>query len=208
MKSRYWSFIVYPESVLNDWEEVLCKLGCVFAVSPLHDRDINANGEVKKPHYHVLVQFDGPTTYKNVKESICDVVGGTIPQRTISLRGYYRYLCHLDNPEKAQYDINDIKCYGGFKMDLTTSEINIIKSNILEDIKKHGFIEYVDLCDYYKDIGDFDYFEIVCNNTFFFSSYLKSLMNKINASKKKTKASDNICYVNFHIFKKDYILFI
>ena len=120
MKSRYWSFIVYPESVLTDWEEVLCKLGCVFAVSPLHDRDINANGEVKKPHYHVLVQFDGPTTYKNVKESICDVVGGTIPQRTISLRGYYRYLCHLDNPEKAQYDINDIKCYGGFKMDLTT----------------------------------------------------------------------------------------
>lgn len=193
MKSRYWSFIVYPESVLVDWKAKLTELGCVFAVSPLHDRDLNANGEPKKPHYHVLVQFDGPTTYKNVKESICDVVGGTIPQRTISLRGYYRYLAHLDNPEKAQYDINQVECFGGFKIDLTTSEINIIKSNILDEIKKHKFTEYADLCDYYKDLGDFDYFEIVCNNTFFFSNYLKSLSNKIAASLKKNKEV-NITY--------------
>lgn len=195
MKSRYWSFIVYPESVIDDWQDELSKMGCVFAVSPLHDKDINANGEKKKPHYHVLIQFDGPTTYKNVKDNICDVVGGTIPQKVISLRGYYRYFAHLDNPEKAQYNIDEVKCYGGFKLDLTTSEINIIKSNILDDIVKHKFFDYSDLCDYYKDIGDFDYFEIVCNNTFFFIHYLKSKFDK----KQKTKTSNNLHYVNLCI---------
>lgn len=30
-----------------------------------------------------------------------------------SVRGYARYLCHLDNPEKAQYKSDDVKCFGG-----------------------------------------------------------------------------------------------
>ena len=115
MKSRYWSFIVYPESVCDNWINDLTEKGCVFAVSPLHDKDINPTGELKKPHYHVLIQFDGPTTYKNVKENICDLIGATIPKNVISMRGYYRYLCHLDNPEKYQYDVNDIQTYGGYK---------------------------------------------------------------------------------------------
>ena len=174
MKNRYWSFVCYPESVIEDWQNVLSELGCVFAVSPLHDSDVNATGEPKKAHWHVLLQFEGPTTYNKVKEQICDKIGATIPKSVISLRGYYRYLCHLDNPEKAQYNVEDIKTYGGFKIDLTTSEINVIKNSICDDIVEHGFLEYADLIDYYRSLGDMDYFQIVSNNTLFFSSYLKS----------------------------------
>lgn len=178
MKSRFWSFIVYPESEVKDWQEILIQMGCVFAVSPLHDRDINANGEVKKPHYHVLLQFDGPTTYNNVKEHICDVVGGTIPKKVISMRGYYRYLTHEDNPEKAQYDHNDIKCYGGFKCELTTSEVTYIMSCICDDIEKQEIIEFSDLVDFYRAMGDYDRFEIVSNHVYFFERVVTSIRNK------------------------------
>lgn len=198
MKNRYWSFVCYPESVMPDFKNYLSEMGCVFAVSPLHDKDVNATGEQKKAHWHVLLQFEGPTTYNKVKEQICDKIGATIPKAVISLRGYYRYLCHLDNPEKAQYNVEDIEEYGGFHIDLTVSEKNVIKANICECIAQNNFIEYVDLVDYYRDIGDFDYFEIVCNNTLFFSTYLKSKKFKSSEKKQTNITSNNICYVNFY----------
>lgn len=182
MKSRFWSFIVYPESVRSDFIEYLVDLGCCFAVSPLHDKDINPTGEEKKPHYHIIVQFEGPTTYKNVNEVICEPLNATIPKKVLSLRAYYRYLAHLDNPEKYQYNVSDIKCFGGFHCDLTTSEITNLKSLIIQDIEEHCITEYRDLCTYYLSLGDNDRFEIVSNHTYFFNQYLTSfrcsLLNK------------------------------
>lgn len=174
MKSRYWSFIVYPESVKENWKDILTETGIQCAISPLHDKDINPTGEEKKAHYHIVLQFDGPTTYKNVKENICDKIGATIPQKVISLRGYYRYLCHLDNPEKYQYNPKEIIEIGGFNLDLTTSEVNMIKGEIIQDIKRLGIVEYRDIVDYYLSIGDYDKFDIISNKTYFFDKYIGS----------------------------------
>lgn len=186
LKSRYWAFLVYPESAPKEWKNILCEKGCVFAVSPLHDKDINPTGELKKPHYHVLLEFEGPTTYKNVDENICDIVGGTIPKKVISLRGYYRYLCHQDNPEKAQYDPQQVEVYGGFKVELTTTEVTAYKLKICEDIEKNNIIEYRDLCEFYRiDKGDLDLWEICSNHTYFFDKYICSRRNKMKNNVKK-----------------------
>ena len=178
-KSRYWSFIYYPETDL-DFINILEELGCVFAVSPLHDKDINPDGTPKKAHYHILVQFDGPTTYKNVKENICELLGenATIPKKVISMRGYYRYLTHADNPEKAQYDDANIKTFNGFKCELTTTEITYITSLICGDIINNNIIEYADLIDFYLTMGDYDRFDIASNHTYFFDKYITSIRNK------------------------------
>ena len=101
-KARYWTFLAYTESLPCDLYNYLTELGLVFAISPLHDKDVNPTGELKKEHYHVLLEFPGPTTYKNVKENIVDPIGQPIPKAVMSIRGAYRYLCHLDNPEQAQ----------------------------------------------------------------------------------------------------------
>lgn len=74
-----------------------------IAISPLHDKDIDPTGESKKPHYHIILNYDGPTTYEHVKE-LCDSLNMTIPIKLESLRNMYRYHLHLDNPEKYQYD--------------------------------------------------------------------------------------------------------
>ena len=90
-KNRHWTFIVYPDSVVSNWIEILIETGLPFAISPLHDKDLNADGTPKKPHYHVVITYDGPTTYKSVYENICQLIGSTIPKRVLSLRGIYRY---------------------------------------------------------------------------------------------------------------------
>ena len=54
-KSRYWTFLIYPDSAPKNWYELLEELHLPTCVSPLHDRDVNPDGEIKKPHYHVMI---------------------------------------------------------------------------------------------------------------------------------------------------------
>ena len=61
VKKRNWTFLVYPESAPADWVSKLQATGLPVAISPLHDKDINPDGELKKAHYHVIVCYSGPT---------------------------------------------------------------------------------------------------------------------------------------------------
>ena len=108
-KKRNWAFVLYPESAPKDWREQLKLSGLLAAVSPLHDKDVNPTGEPKKPHYHVVLMFEGKKSIAQVTE-IFDTINGVGCEVVKSLRGYARYLCHLDNPEKAQYEPSDVRC--------------------------------------------------------------------------------------------------
>lgn len=102
VRTRNYATVVYPESAPGDWIQILeeCFVPCF--ISPLHDKDVNPTGEPKKEHYHVLIMFDGVKTVEQAK-TIFDQIGGVGCETVNSIRGYARYLCHLDNPEKHQY---------------------------------------------------------------------------------------------------------
>lgn len=179
-KNRHWTFIVYPDSVEENWIQILIETGLPFAISPLHDKDINQDGlETKKPHYHVVVTYDGPTTYKSVNENICQVIKSTIPKRVLSLRGIYRYLTHEDNPEKYHYNREDIHEYNNFHIDMTDTEINYQMVQITNDIVNHDLRSFYDLINYYLNISDFDNFKIVSNHVYYFSKYIDSYKSSI-----------------------------
>ena len=91
------------------------KTGLQCAISPLHDKDMNPDNTPKKPHYHVILTYSGPTSY-NVVKALTDGFNQPIPQALEQVRGYYRYLTHKDNPEKAQYDEREIKTINGFNI--------------------------------------------------------------------------------------------
>lgn len=178
-KNRHWTFVVYPESINPDWIQILIETGLPFAISPLHDKDTNPTGEPKKAHYHVCLTYDGPTTYKSVNDNICQLIGSSVPQRVLSLRGIYRYLCHLDNPDKYQYNVNDIQEYNNFHVDLTESEQVYEKSKIIDDISDNDIRDYYSLINYYLNNGDYQRFKIVSTCTFFFSKYIDSRNHSI-----------------------------
>lgn len=180
VKKRNWAFVLYPESAPKNWREQLLQTGLQCAVSPLHDRDVNPTGEPKKPHYHVILAYSGPTSYNVVKALTNGKLGQTIPQPLEQIEGYYRYLTHKDNPEKAQYNASDIETINGFDIrnyiDLTKSEVVRIKREIQAFIRDNEIMEYADLMDLLMDAGEdmADHYEVAANNTVFFDRYLSS----------------------------------
>ena len=109
-RTRNFATIVYPESAPDDWMDKLTEMHVAALVSPLHDRDVNPSGEPKKPHYHLLLIFEGPKDYETQVKPIFEQLGAVGREMVLSARGYARYLCHLDNPEKAQYEPSDVRC--------------------------------------------------------------------------------------------------
>jgi len=75
----------------------------------LHDKDLkdDGSGELKDPHFHFV--WGG---YKNPLSlnSVADQLG--IPANMIepvhSMRAILRYLCHMDQPDKFQYDPKEV----------------------------------------------------------------------------------------------------
>lgn len=112
-RTRNFATVVYPESAPADWMERLDQYHIAALVSPLHDKDTNPSGEPKKPHYHVLLMFESPADYESKVAPIFAEIGGVGRETVSSARGYARYLCHLDNPEKAQYSPSEVRCMGG-----------------------------------------------------------------------------------------------
>lgn len=181
VKKRNWAFVLYPESAPENWIEILQQSGIQGAISPLHDKDINPDGEPKKSHYHIIITYNNSTTYSAVK-AFTDSLNCPIPQPLEQVRGYYRYLTHKDNPEKWQYNEEDIKTINGFDIleyvELTTTEINKIKVEIQKMIRDNEITEYSDLMDLLLDSDLKNYWDVASNHTFFFDKYISSVRNK------------------------------
>lgn len=188
---RSWAFVIYPESMPENYEEIITDTGLPLAMSPLHDKDVNPTGEPKKPHYHCIVYYENATTLKNVKENVCDKLNGTIPIKLESMRGMYRYHIHLDNPEKYQYDDRDRKFFNGFDIDmaskLTRTEINKVIKEIHTFINDNNILEYIDLLDVLKDNDLTNLYDVAIANTLLFKSMLDSKRNKLAYEKAKDK---------------------
>lgn len=176
---RNWTFLVYPESAIEGWRDVLDDLHIQWVESPLHEFDVNPTGEVKKPHYHILLMFEGKKSYSQVTE-IAHSVNGTYPKVCQSAKGLVRYMAHLDNPEKAQYSPDDIIPHGGVDIqDLlkpTASSRYALISEMLEYIRTNGITEYFQLLDYASKNRYDDWFPVLCDSgTYVINAYIKSI---------------------------------
>lgn len=191
IKKRNWAFVLYPESAPADWFDRLKQSGLMGAVSPLHDKDVNADGEPKKAHYHVILVYGNTTTYNNVK-SLTDSLNQPIPQALEQIRGYYRYFTHKDNPEKYQYSDSDIVTFGGFDIsdfvEMTKSEVTKYIKEIHAFVRDNNITEYSDLCDMLIDAGLEELYEVAINHTLFVNSYISSRRNKQTLNVKSARS--------------------
>lgn len=177
-KGRYWAFVLYTDSAPAEWSDILQQTGLAIAVSPLHDKDFNPTNEIKKPHYHVILCWDGPTTYKNVCSLVCDTLHQPHPIKIEAVRGYYRYLTHKDNPEKAQYNDSDIKLLNGFNIEdydvLTERDQRILADQIEDFIEAANIIEYRKLIQFLRENELFNHLTFARNHTIYFTAYIRS----------------------------------
>jgi len=167
-RSSNWTCVVYPESLPEDWIQIIDEYHIEWAVSPLHQFDLNATGEDKKPHFHIMLKFGSLKAFDQVKV-ITDAIHGPIPKRIMNMRAMVRYLCHLDNPEKHQYPVEEIKSYGGFDIaDLLrpgTSERYTIIKDMIQHVKKQGITEMQDLVDFAIENQFEEWFRALCDSS-------------------------------------------
>lgn len=177
-KSREWTCLVYPESAPDNWREILQQCFLETYISPIHNKDLNPDGNPKKPHYHVVCAWAGPTTFSNAKQ-IMQTFGGVIEPRVVgSLRGICRYLIHMDNPEKAQYDADQVTCMNGADWQTAIA----LKSDkyaaiveMQEFCDKYHITSYKLLSQYARTYRRADWFRCLCDNgSYVMGEYLKS----------------------------------
>lgn len=176
-RTRNWVFVFYPESAPENWKDIISDWCIPCFVSPLHDQDLNPDGEVKKPHYHCLLMFHGMQTQAKVKE-LADQVCGVLPQGVKDSRAMARYLCHLDQPSKHQYDTGDVLALGGADYAAaiaSSSDKYQAVREMLQFCDENHIIAYCDLLKYASLYRD-DWFRALCDSsTVVIKEYLKSI---------------------------------
>lgn len=175
-RARNFATVVYPESAPTDWFDTLRDQHIPAFVSPLHDRDALKDGTPKKPHYHVMVMFDGKKSTEQVREMF-QLFGGVGVEVVGSMRGYARYLCHLDDPDKAPYSLDDVTQVAGANyaeiIGLAIDKRTAI-AEMQEYCQLHNVIEFSALMDYAAENRP-DWHSVLCSaGTVVMSAYLAS----------------------------------
>lgn len=112
-KYRNFTFIVYPESMPDDFSSVLAGSGSKgFYI--FHDMDKREDGTDKPAHWHVVIMFENQRYLNSVRKLglRCGAANGYV-EPVGDLNIITRYLCHMDDPNKYQYDPSEVISFGG-----------------------------------------------------------------------------------------------
>lgn len=114
-------------------------------------------------------------------------------------RNYQRYLVHLDDADKQQWDKSPkelIEVLNGFPLDLTRDyskeERNQQRMDVIALIRDNGICEYADLLEGLIDSGLYDLFDYACNHTMMMHAYLGSRRNRGRAVVKEPVEPDGM----------------
>ncbi len=194
VKTRAWSFFVYPDSAPENWLEILEERKVSFCISPLHDKDVNKDGSPKKPHYHVIYICEGPCTFKSALVFM-HMVSGCFLEPVHSLRGSVRYLVHKDSPAKHRYSEEDIITFCGFDYSefFEMSEIQITDTSkaMTDFILSHGVTEYSDFAGVCASVNPYWYKILTEYQNRHFYALISSM-----------KTAHNFSFLNFLYFIK------
>lgn len=165
-RNRNYCSILYPEDE-EQWESKLRNLHVMACVSPLHAGE-KEDGTILKPHYHVVLMYDSVKTIEQAKEDFKSFGALERCEAIRAIRGYLRYLCHLDeNPkEKEHYDPYLVQVFGDFDY---ISAINSTEDdlNILVDITNYIHANHI------TNLIEFQCFN-VCHNMDWFRVIARS----------------------------------
>lgn len=204
LRTRNWAVIFYPEDLPENWTSMVDDLHFKWIESPLHDRDTNPDGTPKKLHCHTLLMFESVKTLEQVETMFKEIfgesetgsiVGVATPQQATDRCGIVRYMAHLDNPSKAQYDVAEIIGHNGadpaeiLRYSATeTREMIVAMEEYIED---NGIIE---LADFSKAIR-YDHPEwhtlVATKMTIYFNAFIRSRRHGTERPVKVVKVDEN-----------------
>lgn len=97
-KARYWWGVLYPESLIESWEEEIADILQVPYVYIKHNADLDSKEEERKDHVHLIVAFSNTTTYKHALSifNLLSAPGKKVNkiEACVNVRHCYDYLIH------------------------------------------------------------------------------------------------------------------
>lgn len=193
-RKKCWTLIFYPDSAPSDWQDRLSELHLPVWVSPLHDADMwsesderedprHKAGTSKKPHYHLVAEYEVQVDRLTFFSDFAFLNGPANVKHVKSLRSMVRYLAHLDDPQKAQYDKDAILCFGGAERDIVmqlgTHERHEMLRAMRAYIKAHSIVDFCDFVDYCDGCESAWSQLLDDNSSYVIEKYIKSLRYKL-----------------------------
>lgn len=196
-KHRNWQMILYPESGAENWREYLIDSGYCWIASPLHDKDVNDDGTIKKAHYHIIITSEGPLKYELIKEDIADPLGAVFPDLdnvvvVKDVKSSIDYLTHEGFEGKQLYSQSLITKSPSFNIDkftqITEQQQDDIIFEIIDFIEQKNITELRHLV-LYARYNNNEWFRVIKHKTIFINHYINSKRNE-EKEKAAAEASD------------------
>ena len=147
-RARIFTIVLYDDTSTYNTKEVLDYFmslkRCAF-IKHTQDLKEDLNGvvldELKKPHYHIVVKYDNATTISAISKKSGVPTNYIQPVR--SERQMLRYLTHIDDKKKYQYNISDIVYTNSYQREIK-SAFDDIKTEEEQMLIIQDFIKNLD----------------------------------------------------------------
>lgn len=106
VRSRLWNLLLYSEDSSHAAALEFIRKNLNY-VGILHDKDTDENGELKKPHYHIIIKFGQPRWRSAVAKELG--IKENYMEKTGSFDGSARYLLHDGIDDKYQYSPDELE---------------------------------------------------------------------------------------------------
>lgn len=107
LRSENWTLTLYTDNEADKRTLEYITKNFNYAYI-LHNKDINKEtGEIKKEHIHVVIKLENARTIKSIAEEL--YIEENRVEKVRNYRKMIRYLLHLDNKEKYQYNKEEIQ---------------------------------------------------------------------------------------------------
>lgn len=193
-KARYWAGVLYPENMIDDWENKIGDIVQIPYAYCIHDADLTGNNEERKLHVHLILVFPNTTTYNHAFK-VFDLLSKpnlkalNTCQAIVSIRGAYDYLIHDTDASKKQgkkqYDISSRKTGNNFDIgayeQLGLTEKNDMchfLCNIIISEKFTNFTDFYEYCMINLFEEDSNYFEVIRSYSGLFERLTKGNFQK------------------------------
>lgn len=188
-KGKFWSAVLYQEGLVEDWQECIGERLQLPGVYVIHDKDLDKDGDARKPHVHVMICFNNTTTQrcaknlllKLAKEGAQPIARGGEIESVHSVRNMFEYFIHnTDDARKKgkhQYDAKNRVCFNGFDIGLyeqtSIEEKSQMCMELCDWIAEQGFTNFAKFYRSVRTEFDSGYFKVVQTYSGLFDRMIK-----------------------------------
>lgn len=181
LRSKNFATLCYDESShFDDLISALDTLHISYLISPLHDADFDQFHVLKKGHWHIILVFDSLKSVAQVKDLLFEaskpfVVSFVGCEIVNSLVSYARYLCHLDDSDKARYDTNAVIQHGMDYVSLISAKSDYFSSfiNLVDYVYCNHVTSFSELVMYAR-FHDADMLHTILHESFTVREFIRS----------------------------------